>query len=338
MLRAVMTRPGEIEFEDAPRPVAAPGEVLVKIRRIGVCGSDIHVYHGRHPYTSYPVVQGHEFSAEIVDGAPGFPAGTLVTAPPQITCGECFACRGGQYHICESLKVMGFQAPGVAQEFCALPQAGVICLPANFTPELGALVEPVAVAVHALRRAGEVRGAGVLVLGAGPIGNLVAQVARWRGAAAVAVTDISEYRLQIARQCGIEHCIDVCHEPPEAAIRAVFGASGPSVTLECVGAEETANLAIRCARKGSVIVVLGVFGERPRVDLGLVQDRELQLLGTLMYQRNDYHDAIRCLAEGGVAAQPLLTVSFPFRRYPDAYRYIVAHRDRVMKVMIDLDA
>jgi len=338
MLRAVMTRPGAIEYEDAPRPVPAPGEVLVKIRRIGVCGSDIHVYHGKHPYTSYPVVQGHEFSAEIGGGVPGFPAGTLVTAPPQITCGECFACRNGQYHICESLKVMGFQAPGVAQEYFALPQSAVICLPASFTPELGALVEPVAVAVHALRRAGEVRGADVLVLGAGPIGNFVAQVARWRGAAAVAIADVSAYRLDIARQCGIEHCVNVRNEPPEAAIRSVFGASGPAVTLECVGAEETANLAIRCARKGSTIVVVGVFGDRPRVDLGLVQDRELLLLGTLMYQRHDYMDAIRCLAEGGVTAQPLLSVSFPFHRYLEAYQYIEANRDRVMKVMIDLDA
>src|SRR5512138_1012159 len=138
MIRATMTQPGVIEFDDAPVPVPGPEEVLVRVRRIGVCGSDIHVYHGKHPYTSYPVVQGHEFSAELADG-------TLVTAPPQITCGTCTACRSGQYHICETLKVMGFQAPGVAQQFVALPRAEVIPLPANFPPELGALVEPLAV-------------------------------------------------------------------------------------------------------------------------------------------------------------------------------------------------
>ena len=339
MLRATMTRPGAIEFDEVPAPAAGPDEVLVRVRRIGVCGSDIHVYHGKHPYTSYPVVQGHEFSAEVVDsGTPGGPAaGTLVTAPPQITCGECASCRSGQYHICEKLRVMGFQAPGVAQEYFTLPAAEVICLPENFTPELGALVEPTAVAVHALRRAGEVEGRGVLVLGAGPIGNLVAQVARWRGARSVMITDISDYRVEVARRCGIDRAVNTRQESLEDVIHTAFGASGPELTLECVGAEETAGQAIRFARKGSTIVVVGVFGDRPKVDLGLVQDRELQLVGTLMYQRNDYLDAIRCLSEGGVCAEPLLSVTFPFRRYLDAYHYIEENRDRVMKVMVDLD-
>ena len=329
MLRATMTEPGVIRFDEVPLPVPAPEEVLVRVRRIGVCGSDIHVYHGKHPYTSYPVVQGHEFSAEV-DGA-------LVTAPPQITCGQCPLCRRGQYHICERLKVMGFQAPGVAQEFVALPRSLVMRLPESFTPELGALVEPVAVAVHALGRARDVSGLQVLVLGAGPIGNLVAQVARWRGASRVVITEISDYRLEIARQCGIERCVDARGEAFDERIRAEFDGSAPDVTLECVGSEETANQAIRLARKGSTIVVAGVFADRPRIDLGLVQDRELRLVGTLMYQHHDYTDAIRCLAESGVITQPLLTVSFPFLEYPDAYRFIDANRDRVMKVMINLD-
>jgi len=334
-----MTRPGVIEFDDVPVPACGPEQVLVRVRRIGVCGSDIHVYHGKHPYTSYPIVQGHEFSAEIAEsgGVDDLPRGALVTAPPQITCGHCQLCRRGQYHICEDLKVIGFQAPGVAQEYFALPRSEVIRLPDDFTPEMGALVEPAAVAVHALRRAGAVTGLTVLVLGAGPIGNLVAQAARWRGAAAVMITDISEYRLEIARRCGIEHCVNTRAEPPAAAIRSTFGNSGPDLSFECVGTGQTANQAIRYARKGSTIVVVGVFADPPTIDLGLVQDRELQLVGTLMYQRNDYLDAVRCLAEGGVATQPLLTVTFPFRRYLDAYRHIDEHRDRVMKVMIDLD-
>jgi len=314
MIRATMTEPGVIRFDEVPPPVPGPDEVLVRVRRVGVCGSDIHVWHGKHPYTSYPVVQGHEFSAEV--------DGRLVTVPPQITCGECPSCRRGEYHICEHLKVMGFQAPGVAQEYVALPRASLIPLPDNFTPELGALVEPVAVAVHAVGRAGEIAGQSVLVLGAGPIGNLVAQVARWRGASRVVITDISDYRLDIARRCGIEVSAD---------------AFTPDATFECAGAEETANQAIRQARKGSPIVIVGVFSDPPRIDLGLVQDRELRLIGTLMYRRNDYDDAIRCLAEGGIVTEPLLTTAYPFRQYADAYRFIDSNRDRVMKVMIDLD-
>jgi L-iditol 2-dehydrogenase len=249
----------------------------------------------------------------------------------------CPSCLSGQYHICETLKVMGFQAPGVAQEYIALPRAEIIPLPKSFTPEFGALVEPVAVAIHAVRRAGDVRGSKVLVLGAGPIGNLVAQAARWRGASMVALTDISDYRLDVARQCGLTHCFDARGATLEQDVRSDLGASGADATFECVGAEQTANQAIRLARKGSVIVVVGVFGDPPRVDLGLVQDRELRIFGTLMYQRNDYVDAIQALAEGGILAQPLVTVSFPFHRYLDAYRYIEDNKDRVMKVMVDLD-
>ncbi|MCC7176384.1 MAG: alcohol dehydrogenase catalytic domain-containing protein [Bryobacterales bacterium] len=338
MLRATMTSPGVIRFDDVPVPVPAPDQVLLRVRRIGVCGSDIHVWHGRHPYTSYPVVQGHEFSAEVAETAAGLAAGTLVTAPPQITCGECLSCRRGDYHICERLKVMGFQAPGVAQEFVALPRSAIMPLPEDFTPELGALVEPLAVAVHALGRAEEVAGGRVLVLGAGPIGNLVAQAARWRGAARVTITDVSGYRLEIARRCGIERCLDASGASIDAALREEFEGSGPDVTFECAGLEETAAQAVRHARKGSAIVVAGVFAAPPRVDLGLVQDRELRLVGTLMYRRGDYADAIRCLSEGGVMAAPLLTVSFPFLRYAEAYRFIDSRRDRVMKVMISLDA
>jgi L-iditol 2-dehydrogenase len=186
-----MTAPGTIRFDDVPPPAAGPGELIARVRRIGVCGSDIHVFHGKHPYTSYPVVQGHEFSAEITEASGGLRAGTLVTMPPQITCGACESCRGGRYHICETLKVMGFQAPGVAQEFVALPRGEVIALPAEFTPEMGALVEPVAVAMHAVGRAGQVAGARVLVLGAGPIGNL-ARMRRAGAATRRVLTDVGE--------------------------------------------------------------------------------------------------------------------------------------------------
>lgn len=120
-------------------------------------------------------------------------------------------------------------------------------------------------------------------------------------------------------------------------IKSEFDGSGPDVTFECAGLEETVNQGIRHARKGSTIVVVGVFGDCPRIDLGLVQDSELRLLGTLMYQRKGYAEAIDCLAESGVITQPLLTVSFPFGEYLHAYRYIEENRDRVMKVMIDLD-
>jgi L-iditol 2-dehydrogenase len=340
MLRATMTSPGKIVFTEVPKPALADHDVLLRIRRIGICGSDIHVYHGKHPYTSYPVVQGHEFCGEVAEVGPSvqsFRPGDLATAPPQIVCGECVPCREGRYHICERLKVMGFQAPGVAQEFFALPESALLKLPAGFTLESGALVEPAAVAIHAVSRAGSVAGRQVLVLGAGPIGNLVAQVARWSQARRVLISDISDPRLEIARQCGIDCTVNSRAASLESYVAEVFGPNRADVAFECVGAAETANQAIRNVRKGGTIVVVGVFGDRPAIDLGLVQDRELEMRGSLMYQRRDYVDAIRCLAEGGITVDALLTRNFSFRHYPEAYAYIEENREKVMKVMIELD-
>ena len=156
MFQAVMTQPGKIEIRDLPRPRAQPGEVLIQVKRIGVCGSDIHVYHGLHPYTSYPVVQGHEVSgvvAELGEGMRGFAPGDTVVFMPQVTCGECYPCRHGMYHICDHLKVMGFQTSGAAQEYFAVKAEMVLKLPSGVSLDQAAMVEPVSVAVHALARA-----------------------------------------------------------------------------------------------------------------------------------------------------------------------------------------
>lgn len=313
MLRATMTNPGKIEFTEVPKPTLSEYDVLLRIRRIGICGSDIHVYHGKHPYTPYPVVQGHEFCGEVAEiGASvlSFRPGDLVTAPPQLVCGECLPCREGRYHICENLKVIGFQAPGVAQEFFCFPESALVKLPAGFTPEVGALVEPAAVAIHAVGRAGSVSGLDVLVLGAGPIGNLVAQVAEWRGGRQILISDLSDQRLEIARRCGIRNTFNPREGCLEDRVAELFGPKRADVTFECVGCAQTANQAIRSVRKGGVVIVVGVFGDCPSINLGLVQDRELEIKGTLMYQRQDYLDAIRCLAEGGIATDPLLTQTF----------------------------
>ncbi len=158
MLQAVMTKPGEIEFNEVPTPQIKSDEVLVKIMKIGVCGSDIHVFHGKHPYTSYPVVQWHEVSG-VIDklGADvkGFTMGDQVTIQPQVVCGKCYPCTHGDYHICDELAVMGFQTTGTASEYFAVQAEKVLKLPVNISLDEGAMVEPMAVAVHALSRGGE---------------------------------------------------------------------------------------------------------------------------------------------------------------------------------------
>jgi L-iditol 2-dehydrogenase len=338
MKQAVMTEPGKITIQQIDPPRAGEGEVLLRIQRIGVCGSDVHVYHGKHPYTGYPVVQGHEYSASVEAlglGVSGLKLGDKVTSMPQIVCGECAPCLRGDYHICDKLRVEGFQAPGCAQELWVAQADKIIPLPDNFSFEQGALVEPVSVAVHCTSRAGDLKGRNVAVLGAGPIGNLVAQVARAEGAK-VLITDISEYRLDVAYQCGLENTSNPAIETLKQASERIFGKEGFSIALECVGVEATMTAAVETIQKGGTIIVVGVFGEKPRIDVGLVQDRELNLRGTLMYQRPDYIKAVELIASGDVITEPLMSKHFAFDDYLQAYKFIDQARDKTMKVFIDI--
>ncbi|HCG62356.1 MAG TPA: alcohol dehydrogenase [Sphaerochaeta sp.] len=339
MLRQVMLEPGVIEFENIPVPKPKAGQLVVKMLRIGVCGSDIHVNHGMHPYTSYPVTQGHEVSAVVHEIGPdvsGFAVGDLVTIQPQVVCGECYPCTHGEYHICDSLKVMGFQTTGMASEFFLTDAQRVLKLPAGMTPDEGAMVEPVAVACHALGRVPTLEGLNVLVLGAGPIGNLVAQSAKGFGSKSVMISDISDQRLDKASDVGIDFTINPMKKSVGDALVEKFGSSKADVIFECVGAQATIDTAVSNARKGTTIVIVGVFGERPVVDLGYVQDRELKIVGTAMYQTNDYLKAIELIENGTVKLFPLMTKHFPFMDYKKAYTYIDANKDESMKVFIDI--
>lgn len=341
MKQAVMTEPGKIEFREADRPRPKEDEVLIEMKRIGVCGSDIHVFHGMHPYTSYPVVQGHEVAGIVVEvgsQVEDLSPRDKVTFTPQVTCGKCYPCTHGMYHICESLKVMGFQTGGAAQEFLAVNADKVLKVPEHVPLDQVAMVEPVSVAVHALSRAGEdLKGKNILVLGAGTIGNLVAQVAKASGAKAVMITDISDYKLDKAKECGIDFVVNPNKEDLGQAILRDFGPDRADLLLECVGVQDTITQAVENARKGTTIVVVGVFGEKPQVDLGLVQDRELSLVGTMMYQKRDYERAIELVASGKLCLDEMITHHFPFEKYLDAYETIEEAKGNIMKVMVTLD-
>jgi L-iditol 2-dehydrogenase len=337
--QAVMVEPKKIEFREVKMPKTQPDEVLIQVKRIGVCGSDIHVWHGLHPFTSYPVVQGHEVSglvAEFGSQVKDFSVGEKVVFMPQVTCGVCYPCRNGMEHICDNLKVMGFQTSGAAQDFFAVKADKVLKLPISVSLDQAALVEPISVGVHAIRRAGGVAGKKVVVLGAGTIGNLLGQVALASGARGVLITDINEYKLDKARQCGVLHAVNTTKVNLLEAIRTVMGPDQADVIFECVGSQITISEAINFARKGSTIIVVGVFGARPEVDMGLIQDRELTVAGTLMYQKQDYERAIELVSGNKMKLDLLVTHRFPFRKYKEAYEAIEHMEGESMKVMIEL--
>ena len=338
MKQAVMIAPGRIEINEIEEPRPGPGEALLRVQRIGVCGSDIHVFHGKHPFTNYPVVQGHEYSASIEsvgEGVSDFHHGMKVTSLPQIVCGNCLPCQRGDYHICDNLKVEGFQAPGCAQELWLVPMHKIVPLPDTFSFDEGVFVEPLAVAVHAIKKIVSVKNKNVVVLGAGTIGNLMAQTAQAEGGN-VLVTEISEYRLAIARQCDLENTVNPQFESLSNASKRVFGQEGFEVAFECVGIEVTIRDAIENIDKGGIVVVVGVFGEQPRINLGYVQDRELQLIGSLMYKREDYERAVYLIQQGMIVIQPLISKHFPLEEYLEAYEYIDKQGDKSMKIIIDV--
>ncbi|WP_322183219.1 zinc-dependent alcohol dehydrogenase [Neglectibacter caecimuris] len=339
MLQQVMTAPGKVEFREVPIPQLKAGEVLVKIMEIGICGSDIHVYHGKHPFTSYPVTQGHEVSGlieKLGEGVTGLTIGQKVTIQPQVVCGQCYPCRHGKYNLCESLKVMGFQTTGVASHYFAVDAKKVTPLPETMSLEEGAMIEPLAVAVHAVRRMGDMTGKDVCVLGAGPIGILVAQAAKGMGAARVMITDISEVRLQKAAECGIDFCINTKETNFGEALLQSFGPDKADVIYDCAGNDITMGQAIQYARKGSTIILVAVFAGMAKVDLAVLNDHELDLNTSMMYRSEDYEKAIELADSGKVQLKPLISQRFPFQKYLEAYKYIDENRETTMKVLIDV--
>ena len=339
MKQQLMTEPGKIVFREVEVLPVKADQIKLKMMSIGICGSDIHVYHGKHPFTSYPVTQGHEVSGKVVEigsEVTAFSVGDKVTVEPQIVCGKCYPCRHGKYNLCEELKVMGFQDVGMASEYFVVDAAKVTPLPQEMTYEQGAMIEPLAVAVHGVKQFGNMKDMKVAVLGAGPIGNLVAQTAKGMGAAKVMITDVSEYRLELAKLCGIDVAVNTLKQDFNEAMLEAFGPDKADVIYDCAGNNITMNQAIRHARKGSVIVLVAVFADMATVDLAVANDHELDIKSTMMYRHEDYVDAIQLVNEKKVILEPLITKVFPFVQYKDAYEYIENNRERAMKIIVNV--
>lgn len=341
MRQAILVQPKQIEFREIAAPTAAElsaHQVLVNVKRIGICGSEIHSYHGLHPATNYPVVQGHEYSGIVTACGKDVTVcrpGDKVTARPQLVCGECNPCKRGQYNVCEHLRVQAFQADGAAQDFFVVDDDRVVKLPETMSLDYGAMIEPAAVGAHASGRT-DVKGKNVVVSGAGAIGNLVAQFCKARGAKNVLITDVSDLRLAVARECGIEHTLNVSKRSLKEAAAELFGEEGFQVGFEVAGVESSIRSLMATIEKGSDIVVVAVFAKDPALSMFHLGEHELRLIGSMMYRHEDYLTAIDSIDRGAINLQPLVTNHFPFEQYNEAYQFIDAHRETSMKVIVDL--
>jgi L-iditol 2-dehydrogenase len=308
--RVVVDGPRALRVEDAELPARpAEGWARLRTRAIGICGSDVHVLAGHHPFVTYPVYPGHELVAEVEAVGGGVePAwvGRRVVLEPGLSCGTCRTCRRGDRHLCETLRVMGFQAPGGMADAFDAPIDRLHALPDALPTEQGALVEPLAVATRAIRAAGPLDGRDVLVIGAGPIGLVCALVARADGARVV-VVDRDPARSRLAAEAfGFEVAEGAT---PDAV----------DVAIECVGVEAALRDAVAAVRKGGTVLVVGVHGHDAALQVGIIQDREICLKGTLMYQSEDFARAIDLLERGAVDVGPMIGARVPLERAAEGY-------------------
>ena len=340
MRQAFVPAVGTIVFRELEVPEPAAGEVLLRVARIGICGSDVHVFRGEHPIVQPPLVQGHEFSGWVErcgEGVKDLAPGDLVTVEPAIGCGSCPKCRSGLIAQCSSLDFIGGNLPGAGAEYFAVDARQVLRMQSTTSPDDAAMTEPVACAVHAVGRAGEPRDRNVFVAGGGPIGNLTAQVARLRGARRILLSDTLEARRAIAEACGFEALDPRAASPVVEQVRDRLVGEDVDLAFECVGAEAALDDCIQVVARGGTVVVVGVYPAPPRAAMVAVQDRELELRGSLMYTRADFVEAVRLIDERLVDLAPLQTHHVPFERWADGYRTLADVSAGALKVLVDVN-
>jgi 2-desacetyl-2-hydroxyethyl bacteriochlorophyllide A dehydrogenase len=273
---------------DTDTRAPARDEALVRVEACGFCGSDLGIVSGRHPRAKPPLTIGHEICGEVVQSST-VPVGQRVVLYPLISCGECRLCRTGQAYICRTLRVYGFDFDGGMAEYLTVPARNLMRVPQEFPAKLGAMVEPLAVAVHAISRTTVPTGETALVIGAGPIGLLIALLLRHNGYHAP-ICDVSTFRQQLARSAGLEVL-----EPGLVveAIREATDGEGASVVFECAGHPSVARMMTDAARCHGVVVNAGVFKQPVEVDLQSVNFKELTVIGSRVYTREDFLQAIQ---------------------------------------------
>jgi (R,R)-butanediol dehydrogenase / meso-butanediol dehydrogenase / diacetyl reductase len=312
----------------------APGHVQIRVSHCGICRLDLHIFHGHMDHlVRLPHVIGHEMSGSIValgGGVAGFATGDRVTMRPLAPCGACPACHAGHGHICHNLRFIGIDSPGALQGVCTVPAHTLHRLPPTLPLELGALAEPLAVACHDVRL-GEVRpGDYAVVLGGGPIGVLIALVARAAGARVV-LSEINAFRLALAGELGLE-AVDPRQTDLVELVNDRTNGAGADVVFEVSGSAAAAELMTKLPRTQGRIVVVGVFAEAPKIDLFRVFERELRLCGARCYESQDFEQAIQLASSGALPLNRLISKTISLDDLPAGIHQL--ERGEVMKILV----
>ena len=308
-------------METAPHIPPGKGEVAIRIAYCGVCGTDMHVYHGNmDARVGHNRILGHEMSGVVEscgEGVAGIPVGKQAVVRPLDHCGNCPACKAGHQHICHNLKFLGLDTDGAMQEIWNVPAHTVHILPDDIRMDHAALIEPLAVACHNIRLSGLEAGEDVLVIGGGPIGVLVAMVAREAGGKVV-LSEVNPHRIAIARKLGFD-TINPSETDLAAAINENTGNKGADVVFEVSGTQPGVDAMTACAATRARIVMVAIHASKPNIDLFQFFWRELKLIGARVYTAEDYEKAIALIAAGSIDADTVITDVSPLNEIQTAF-------------------
>lgn len=329
------TTPGQFAYQHAEKPVLTAGRAILKIKRIGICGTDLHAFEGTQPFFSYPRILGHELAAELVeaDGAPGFSPGEAVTFIPYFNCGHCLACRSGKPNCCVHLETLGVHIDGGMVEYLSVPSYSLVHGQALSYDEL-ALVEPLAIGAHGVRRATIQPGEFVLVVGAGPIGLSIMAFARIAEATVIAL-DLNEMRLAFCRETlGVTHTIHANSPNVIEQLRAITNGDMPTVVIDATGSLQAINTAFAYLAHGGRYVLVGLQKGSISVSHPEFHKREATLMSSRNATRTDFELVIDSLKQGLVDPTTYITHRVDFGRVGDEFAGWLNPANGVIKAMV----
>jgi threonine dehydrogenase-like Zn-dependent dehydrogenase len=333
----VCMKPGAFEYATGEKPELKQGQAIIKIKRIGICGTDLHAFEGTQPYFEYPRILGHELSGELiaVDAAPGFEVGEAVTFIPYFYCGKCIACRSGKENACVNIKVCGVHQHGGMVEYLSIPSYSLIHGEGLGFDAL-ALVEPLAIGAHGVRRAGVTKDEFVLVIGAGPIGLGTMEFARIAGGRVIAL-DINNDRLKFCKErLKVEHTINAMDPDVVQQLSAITNGDMPTVVIDATGNLKAINNAFQYMAHGSRYVLIGLQKGEICFSHPEFHKREATLMSSRNATRNDFEHVISCMKSKEVDPTTYITHRVFFDQVKDEFEGWLNPANGVIKAMIEM--
>jgi len=323
-----------IRIEEKPVPKIADDEVLIKVKAVSICGSDLHAYMGVSKRRTPPLVMGHEFSGEIA-GVGGrvenLKKGERVVVEPIVSCGTCRLCRLGRNNICQNLTLVGLHVSGAFSEYVAVPARKCYPLPKTVSFEDASLTEPLAVAVHAVSLAALEKTSSITIIGSGAIGLMTLLVAKDKDVHDIVILDTLEYRLTLARKLGATTTINVLRQDP---VQTVLKQGGVDVVFEAVGRQETVQQGLAMVRTGGKVIVIGMLEAMMQLPMLDITVKELELHGSYGYTSEDFQQALTLISKGNVNVKPLITHQLPLREIKHGFEVLSQGAEDVIKVVL----